>query len=183
LQQLRQCEHWLQLESKLARILASEVQPASAAERLEFVRLCQLKKLHAGAAQLYAKCFAADPKIADDRKAQHRYNAACCAALAGSGQGMDSDKPDAKERARWRQQALDWLRADLTAYGKLLEGGKPEAGTLVWQRLRHWRQDRDLTGLRDQDAVDKLPIEEREACQKLWADVDALLQKAQTQKK
>jgi hypothetical protein len=96
---------------------------------------------------------------------------------------MDSDKLDDKDRARWRQQALDWLRADLTVYGKLLEGGKPEDRTLVRQRLQHWRQDRDLSGLRDKDAVDKLLAEEREACQKLWADVDTLLHKAQPQKK
>jgi serine/threonine-protein kinase len=182
-QQLRTCEHWLELEPKLPRILTGEVQPVSAAERLEYAQLCQLKKLHAGAVQLYAKAFAADPKIADDRKAQHRYDAACCAALAGSGQGKDADKLDAKERARWRQQALDWLRDDLAAYGKLLEGGKPEDRTLVQQRLQHWRQDRDLTGIRDKEALDKLPAPEREACLKLWTDVDALLHKAQPKAK
>jgi tetratricopeptide (TPR) repeat protein len=182
-QQLRWCERGLELEPKLPRILAGEIQPASAAERLEFVQLCQLQKLHAGAAQLYAKAFAANPKMADDQKAPHRYNAACFATLAAAGQGKDAQKLDAKERVRWRQQALDWLRADLTAYGELLEGGKPEDRTLVQQRLQHWRQDRDLTGIRDKEAVDKLPAQEREACQKLWADVEALLQKAQPQTK
>jgi serine/threonine-protein kinase len=182
-QQLRWCERGLELEPKLPRILAGEVQPASVAERLEYAQLCQLKKLHAGAAQQWAKAFADEPKIADDRKVQHRYNAACCAALAGSGQGKDAAKLDDKERARWRKQALEWLRTDLTAYGKLLEGGKPVDRTLVRQRLQHWRQDRDLIALRDKDAVEKLPAKEREACQKLWADVEALLQKAQPQAK
>jgi serine/threonine-protein kinase len=182
-QQLRQCQRGLELEPKLPRILAGEIQLGNAAERLEYAELCQLKKLHVGAAQLYAKVFAADPKMAGALKTPYRYNAACCAALAGSGQGKDADKLDAKERARWRRQALDWLRADLSAYGKLLEGGKPEAGTLVQQRLQQWRQDRDLTGIRDKDAVDKLPAQQREACQRLWADVEAFLQKAQPQKK
>jgi hypothetical protein len=171
------------VEPKLPRILAGEVQPVSVAEWLEYAKLCQLKQLHAGAAQLYAKTFADEPKFADDRKVQHRSNAACSAALAGSGQGKDADKLDDQERARWRKQALEWLRADLTAYGRLLEAGKPEDRTLVRQRLEHWRQDRDLTGLRDKDAVAKWPAEEREACQKLWADVEMMLQKAQPQAK
>jgi hypothetical protein len=45
----------------------------------------------------------------------HRYNAACAAALAACGQGKDSAKRDAQERARLRRQALDWLREGLEA--------------------------------------------------------------------
>jgi tetratricopeptide (TPR) repeat protein len=182
-QQLRQCERWLELEPNLPKILAGELPLVSSAERLEYAQLCQLKKLYASAAELYAKTFTTESKLAGDLKTQHRYNAACYAALAGSGQGKDADKLDDQECARWRKQALEWLGADLTAYGKLLEGGKPEDRALVQQRLQHWRQDRDLSGLRDKDAVAKLPAEEREACQKLWADVEALLQKAQPQAK
>jgi hypothetical protein len=70
---------------------------------------------------------------------------------------------------------LDWLRADLTAYGRLLESGKPDDRRLVWQRLRHWQGDRDLAGLRDRAAVARLPADEREACRQLWAEVQALL--------
>jgi len=33
--------------------------------------------------------------------------------------------------------------------------------------------------VRDKDALSKLPVEEQEAWRKLWADVDALLKKAQ----
>ena len=32
----------------------------------------------------FADALAADPKLADDRQAQHRYNAACAAALAAA---------------------------------------------------------------------------------------------------
>jgi len=48
----------------------------------------------------------------------------------------------------------------------------------VLQHLRHWQEDTDLAGLRDQDAVAKLPGEEQDACRKLWADVTALRDKA-----
>jgi hypothetical protein len=71
------------------------------------------------------------------------------------------------------------LRADLAAYTKLLDDGKPEARTLVRQLLAHRQKDTDLAGLRDAAALAKLPAEEREACQKFWADVESLLKRVQ----
>jgi hypothetical protein len=47
------------------------------------------KGLHTCAARLWAEALAEDPKLADDRRAQPRPNAARSAALAGSGQGKD----------------------------------------------------------------------------------------------
>ena len=135
------------------------------------------------AARLFAAAFAADRKLADDLNAQHRYHAACYAALTASSQGKDAAGLDNKERRRWRKQALDWLRADLASYVKQLESGKPEARSLVGQRLQHWQRDADLVGVRDQKALAKLPAEEREACQQLWAFVEALLKKVQEKTK
>ena len=43
--------------------------------------------------------------------------------------------------------------------------------------LAGWQTDADLAGLRDADAVAKLPAAERDACRKLWADVEALLKR------
>jgi hypothetical protein len=45
--------------------------------------------------------------------------------------------------------------------------------------MQHWQKDTDLAGLRDKAALDKLPAEEREACQKLWAQVEDLQKRAQ----
>jgi hypothetical protein len=143
------------------------------------VKLCASRRRYVPAIRLYADAFDIDPKLADDMTAQHRYDAACYAALAASGQRKDDEELDDKQRLRWRKQALDWLRADLGAYEKLQESGKGKDPISVPQRLGHWQHDRDLAGLRDQEAVAKLPAEERQACQKLWADVDALMKKAQ----
>jgi hypothetical protein len=40
----------------------------------------------------------------------------------------------------------------------------------------------DLAGLRDPAPLAKLPEPEQETCRKLWADVEALLKKAQAMK-
>ena len=77
---------------------------------------------------------------------------------------------------RW---ALGWLRDDLAAYGKIAQQSNPAVKRAIQQRLAHWQRDPDLAGLREKAALDKLPAAERDAWQRLWADVDALLQRAQ----
>ena len=42
--------------------------------------------------------------------------------------------------------------------------------------LTRWRADPDLTGVRDKDALAKLPEDERAKWQELWGEVDGLLQ-------
>jgi hypothetical protein len=41
----------------------------------------------------------------------------------------------------------------------------------VRQRLEHWQKDADLAGLRDAEALAKLPEVEREAWRSFWTDV------------
>jgi hypothetical protein len=49
----------------------------------------------------------------------------------------------------------------------------------VQQALQYWQQDRDLAGLRDAAALAKLLADEQKAFTHLWADVAALLKKAE----
>jgi serine/threonine protein kinase len=165
-------------EPRLPAVLRGEDHPADNAERLAFARIAYDQKLFAAAARLWAEALAGEPKLADDRQAQHRYNAACAAALAAAGQGQDEPPPDDAARAKLRRQALDWLRAELAAWGKLLESTPPQARPTVRQTLSHWQKDADLAGVRDQAALDKLSAEERKAFAQLWSDVAELLKKA-----
>jgi tetratricopeptide (TPR) repeat protein len=180
---VRQAEQLAALEAKLPAFLKGEYKPSNTAERLGLLLVCQARKFHHAATRLYADAFAADPKLADYQNAGHRYNAACSAALAGAGQGKDAAKLEGKERARLRQQALDWLRADLALRHKQVESAKPDDRAAVQQALRHWQKDSDLAGLRDREALAKLPAEEQKAFSQLWVDVVALLKKAQEKTK
>jgi serine/threonine protein kinase/tetratricopeptide (TPR) repeat protein len=175
---VREAEQLVVLDAKLPRILKGEVQPAGAGECLAIARLCQMyKKLNAEAARFYTEAFAADPKLADDLRSSHRYNAASAAALAGCGQGENTAKPNEQEQARLRQQALDWLRADLTAWRQLLGKEPGQTRAAVQRTLRHWKQDADFAGLRG-DALARLPEAERAPWQQLWADVEQTLKEA-----
>jgi hypothetical protein len=127
---------------------------------------------------MYAESFRTDPKVAEDMKAENRYTAACAAALAGAGKGEDKPPLDEAEKARWRKQALDWLKTDLAFWAKQAEIGRPEAKALVSQNLQHWKADADLAGIRDETAIKSLPEAEQKACREMWAEVDALLAQA-----
>jgi hypothetical protein len=171
------------MEANLPAFFKGGSQPNVRKERLGLASVCQGKKLHHAAAGLYAAAFAADPKLADDRKAAHWCNAACYAALAADGKWEDAAELDDTERTRVRNQALDCLSAALALRTKQLEDGKPADRDEVQQKLLHWQQDTDLAGIRDEAAVAKLPLDAQKACTQLWADVAALLKKSEEKAK
>jgi hypothetical protein len=138
--------------------------------------------LHVNAARLWADAFQGESKLSQDIQANHRCDAACAAALAGSGQGNDEPPLDEAGEARWRKQAVEWLRADLAYWTKQVETGPSQARQLVAQTLQHWKSDADLVGIREQASLAKLPDDEQKACRALWAEVDGVLRKVQEAK-
>jgi len=72
------------LDKRLAAVLRGGP-PKDNRERLQLAARAYKKKLFGDSVRLYAESLEADPKLADDRRAQHRYNAACSAALAAAG--------------------------------------------------------------------------------------------------
>jgi hypothetical protein len=177
-QLLRDAERLADLDARLPKLLEGKEQPADFAECLALAEMCRLyKHLYAASARWYGAAFGLRPASADDPSTGNRYNAACAAALAGCGQGEDAGKLEDKERARLRKQALDWLRADLTAWRSLLDKGPEKARPAIVKQLRHWQKDDDLAGVRDEGPVARLPEAERVAWQRLWADVGKALPK------
>jgi eukaryotic-like serine/threonine-protein kinase len=160
----------------LSAFLKEEYHPHDNKERLELIRACLFSKRYRAAVQLYPDAFAADPKLADDLKAGHLYNAACSAVLAAAGRGEDAKMLADQERERLRKQAVDWLRADLALWIKRLDGGTPEERQQAREQFQMWQRDPDLASVREKD-VTKLPPDERQAFVRLWAEVAALLEK------
>src|SRR5262249_24648125 len=166
---VRGCELLVESDNKLHAVLNGEVEPAGPAERLEFAQVCQrYKRLHAAAAQFYADAFATDATLTADLPLQHRYNAACSAALAAAGQSEDAKHLPDKAVGMLRRQALGWLRDDLALYAKLAEREDPAAKQMVRERMRHWQQGTHLASLRRAAALDPLAHDERAARRPLW---------------
>ena len=166
------------LESKLPAFIKGDFRPRNNDERLGLAEWCRIKKHYRAAAQLFADAFTAEPKLGEDVQNEHRYQAAALAVLAGSGKGKDAAGLDDKEQARWRKQALTWLRADLVRLNQQLESGKRNERDFIPAFLQYWRRDPALAGIRDAQALAKLPAHEQEAYRQLWTDVAALLKRA-----
>jgi serine/threonine protein kinase len=169
---------WIALEAKLPDVLAGKSKPKDGSEGLGLIEICRLQRRYAATAKLCSDAFAADTTLADDLQAATRYKAARSAVLASAGDGLDADKLDAKERTRLRQQALDWLRADLDAWAKRLADGQPESRRAIRDVLKHWRTDKKLESVLDKELQKKLPADEQDAWRKLWAEVAELAKKA-----
>jgi serine/threonine protein kinase/tetratricopeptide (TPR) repeat protein len=179
---IREAERAIELDAKVPKLLRGEAKPADAVECLDIAILCQdYKSCYRTAVGFYQKAFAADPRMAHDLRAGHRYDAARAAVLASCGKGKDADQLNAVEAARLRKQALIWLRADLTAWQ--IQVQKDKAAPVVLQIMQHWLDDTDFNSVRGADALAKLPEAERGDWQQLWEDVAALRQRAQPKKK
>jgi serine/threonine-protein kinase len=159
----------------LREFLDGKYQPRTNDERLALLGICQFQGRWSTAARLYADVFAADPKLGEDPTSRIRYNAACMASLAGSGQGENVND---SERTRWRKQARDWLRADLASLTKQPTRGDPAIREFVLRTLTNWQVEPDLAGLRDPAVLEKLAPSERQEYQSFWSDVDASLKRA-----
>ncbi len=154
----------------LPAFLNGTYQPKDNSDRLAILGAARFKNLTLTCARLYADSFAADPKLLDEPRNSHRFNAACVAALAGSGIGDDAMKLSAPERMQWRKQARQWLGEELNS---------TSAGTSVNKLLAGWQREPDLAGIRDAGPLEKLSAVEREECVALWARVAAMLNEAQ----
>jgi tetratricopeptide (TPR) repeat protein len=173
---VRETERLARLDDRLPAVLNGKDRPTNAIECVLFAQLCQTYRQHYGtAARFYAEAFVGQVPLGENLQAGHRYNAARAAALAGCGQGKDTAHQGAMQRLHWRRQALTWLWADLRAWRQVLARGPIRARAVVGEKMRHWLADADMSGVRDADALARLPEEERAAWAKLWAGVVDLL--------
>jgi serine/threonine-protein kinase len=173
----------LALDQKLAAVLRGESEPAEARERAAMAELCAAphKELYVTAARFYAAAFAAEPQLAGANSADHRFNAACAAVLTAAGQGNEASELDKTERDRWRQQALDWLKADLQAWTKRLTDN-PKSAANVAKAMKHWQSYAKLAGVRDEATLAAMPAPEQTSWRQLWTEVAALRQRAEAKK-
>ena len=162
----------------LPAFLAGKYQPRDHDEQLALLGACQYTNRTHALSRLYADAFAVDPQIANDVVAGTRYDAARAASLAGRGQGEDAGSLTQEEQARWRMQALAWLKRDLAAWSRKMESSREWDRIVVGLRLTRWLADPDLAGLRVPGAMKWLSVEEREEWLALWNEVEAAINRA-----
>src|SRR5262249_2130383 len=110
----------------------------------------------------------------DDLASGRRYNAACAAAQASAGRGVDAGQLTDAERADFRRQALSWLNADLMGWSLALKIS-PSSAEAALKTLRHWQSDPDLAEVRETAALEGLSADEGKSWQRLWSQVSTLV--------
>jgi tetratricopeptide (TPR) repeat protein len=169
-QWIRDCERLLELERRLPHVLRGEAPSPSPSELFGLGTLCAYQRRFAASARFYREAIAADPKLVSALKG-NRHLAACSAAAVGCGQGEDGKELEEAQRAPWRKQALEWLRADLNEFTSLVRSGDANQRRTVRNRLLRWQVNPTLAGVREPEQVRKLPAGEQEAFRRLWFTV------------
>jgi tetratricopeptide (TPR) repeat protein len=179
-QRLRRCKELLALEPRLPALINRKDNLINVEQRVLLAEACQLpgKRLYAASTGLYIDAFKDETRRSGDLRRSRRYNAARAAALAGCGKGSDQPAPDDLTRTGFRNQALAWLHADLSLWTHEIDSNDPRRRAAAVDMLRHWLQDPDLTGVRDESALVQLPGKEPSQWRQLWTEVDLLLSKS-----
>jgi serine/threonine-protein kinase len=172
---VRACQRLLELDGRLPAVLRGEAKPRDADEGLGFARVCHFKGLHATAARLYAEAFAAGAKPVVDRWRSDRSDGARSAARTAAGRAPDDDSPDDARCAGLRQQALGWLKAELQGLERKLEQDGEKARPVLAEIVLEWQRSPDLAGVRDPQALARLPEAEARAWRDFWKGVTARL--------
>ena len=103
----------------------------------------------------------------------NRFQAARAAARAGTEGVRELAGSGAESRAKWRRQAVEWLRADLAASTAILNSGTAPQRAGVARRLSRWQVDPALASIRDEPALSALPEAERRSLREFWDGVQA----------
>jgi tetratricopeptide (TPR) repeat protein len=106
----------------------------------------------------------ANPKLAAEDRGRLRFQAACAAALAGTGQGLDTAKLTETEKATLRTKAHEWLELEYRRLDKARDAN-------LTGLSREWLGNRDLAGVRHEQFLAKLPEAERIEWQKFWSTI------------
>jgi hypothetical protein len=74
---------------------------------------------------------------------------------------------DDSTKARLRQQPLEWLNSEFVSWGTFADSNSAGMKAKFALFLQHWKTDTDLSSIRDNKELARLPDDERSAFQKL----------------
>lgn len=165
-------EEWLRIletEVRWQDLVEGRAESSDAQELVWVARVCYGRQRYATAIPFYVRAFELDLATSGG----YQFNAACTATLAAAGAGISEPAPGAGEFQNLRAQALSWLERHLSTLTKIFDQGR---APYYWlKQMREWRDDPDLARVRELDHLARLGEEERRGWERLWRDVDALV--------
>jgi serine/threonine protein kinase/Flp pilus assembly protein TadD len=179
---VRDCERLLELEREMPAALRQEPPVPPASKLMDFGGVCFMKQWFGAAATFFDRAINAERSWMEAPTFNRRYEAACAAVLAGGPRDKGPDKFDTAARGKFRQKALTWLRIELAARQKLFEQSSDKVRITTRTTMQHWQIDLNLATVRDPAELNHLSEVERRPWQQLWADVERLRQRAESEK-
>lgn len=164
------------LDEKLATVSLSTELPGTALDQIELARHAKAssRQQYLLALRLYQAAFTSEPKLAQDIRTALRSEAATAAALAACGLG-DARDLAINRKSELHQQAIAWLRADMSQYKVMLNGWWPWDASSARTSMEMWRQTPDFAFVRGKNHTDKLPPSEKSLWSEFWLEVDQVL--------
>ena len=98
--------------------------------------------------------------------------------LAHNQIAQDDTLLDDAGRARWRRQALEWIRAERGSCARLLADRLPVQSARARKTLEILLHHRGLEPVRDPRVLEALPEDEHTAWRELWSEVTTMLSTA-----
>jgi eukaryotic-like serine/threonine-protein kinase len=156
-------------EARIKAIIGGEKEKSSA-ELMTLGKRANETMRYALAVKLWNMAFDRYPGFADELAKKRRFNAAVAAALAADGQGIDVPAPDEEAKVKLREQALQWLNANLEALKKLIGSGDEKQKAEAEETLNAWQAEPNLSSVRG-EAIAKLPENQQQTWHELWKQV------------
>lgn len=174
-QQLALCERLLAIQSSSPEVIAGSRRPALALDQLT---IAQWYGTHtnrpAASVSLYVEAFASKPSLPDDLAAANRRLAATAAVVASAGGGGDAKNLDQETRRQMRERALAWLVVERDALVSAANGGASGARSTAGSVAREMLRSQSLASVRDKEALDRLPEDERVGWESVWESLRTL---------
>jgi superkiller protein 3 len=170
-EELHFCRQMGEWQAKLPRILSGQLQPKDNAERIAVAYCLMRTQHHEHAASLYRDSFTEDPALANDVARAHRVHAARAALRAAT--GLDGEKRLTEQRKAWFTQAVSWLTAHVELLNQNIQHTDADTRAAAMESLITLTWDPAFRSLRDPAFRTALTPDERDACEKLTAAIDA----------
>ena len=155
-----------ELDRKLRAVEADpniQMEPVQALELATYA-IVEAKKWQV-AARLYQSAMR-DPELLYEDRLKHCYHAACAVVR------LAAETADRKTASKLRNQALNWLRLELSAFSKIGQNSKRRSAAK--KKLQQWKANPHLASVRGW-MIKYLPESERAAWSRLWAEVSVAL--------
>jgi serine/threonine-protein kinase len=167
---IRETRQMLLLERQLADGLPIDAETHP--DPLGLARVAFLKKRYHTCLHIIESTIEKRPQLAGNWRVKLHFNAACAAALASAGHGIDAQDMADDGRALLRQKCLTWMQKDLASLKETTANGGASATREAAQHLANAHRTRLLATVRESRYLEQLPPDERSQWQSFWTDVE-----------